>query len=697
MGDNSNGGKHGGLNIIIAGGGIGGLTAAIALRQRGHNVHIYEQSRFADEIGAAIHMTPNAMGVLKHIGIDPSESGAVPLLQSRFYSSNNDLLGTVNSDEDAARWQNPWLLAHRAHFHTQLKAAAVSSEGKGVPVKINTSSAVISVHPDSATITLADGTTHSGDVVIGADGVHSKTRVGITSPAPECFKTSVSAFRFIIERNVVLEDAETREMAQNIGSMDIWYHTDRKVVVYPTSNNKLLNFVCVHPETMSSSSNSYNKLASKESLLKVFGDFHPRVLRLLSKAGEGDIKVYPFYDMKTLPSFVSARLALIGDAAHPITPHMAQGGAMAIEDAVSLSIMLDEAVTPAEVPERLQLYNRARYERASAIQEYSRQVGRDGADSSADVKQFAAFMLHHYIDIALSHDEVHFSTHLLRLHTWVTHTPPVRWRQPTVFGPLAGPRQDASGDPYTKTLDNSTKTSMNIQFKTSATLLQNLFPNDRYYFEEKDTVKIASFCVDTLQNIAWLGGGGYDVLALYVHGVCYKEADGRIRKGTYCPIMLENLADSILTGREELGMPKMFSDIKILEDTTSRRAEISWRGAHWATLELQNPQTAETDPNPINSGEGLLVHKFIPSTEVGKPDAEYDILHMNDATPRIRSIRVTHPENIILDIKNLGKEALPTLHPVVSRLAELPIFEIVGGTLKEYQGVENFSNMYKLS
>jgi ribulose 1,5-bisphosphate synthetase/thiazole synthase len=79
----SNGASHGGLHVIIAGGGIGGLTAAIALRQRGHHVHVYEQSRFANEIGAAIHMTPNAMGVLKHIGIDPRDSGAVPLVQVR--------------------------------------------------------------------------------------------------------------------------------------------------------------------------------------------------------------------------------------------------------------------------------------------------------------------------------------------------------------------------------------------------------------------------------------------------------------------------------------------------------------------------------------------------------------------------------------------------------------------------------------
>jgi 2-polyprenyl-6-methoxyphenol hydroxylase-like FAD-dependent oxidoreductase len=250
---------------------------------------------------------------------------------------------------------------------------------------------VISVDPHTSTVTLEDGSSHSGDVVIGADGVHSKSRAGIVMPPPETFKTHASAFRFIIERKVVLEDPETRKMVQEPGSMDIWYHTDRKIVLYPTSNNTLLNFVCIHPGVLSDTTNSYDKLASKESLQEVFRDFHPRVLRLLNKVEEADIKVYPFFDLKTLPTFVSCRLALVGDAAHPFTPHMAQGGAMAIEDAVSLSIMLDETVTPSEVPERLQLYNQARYERASAIQEYSRQVGGDGTDSSTDANLFAAF------------------------------------------------------------------------------------------------------------------------------------------------------------------------------------------------------------------------------------------------------------------------------------------------------------------
>jgi 2-polyprenyl-6-methoxyphenol hydroxylase-like FAD-dependent oxidoreductase len=200
------------------------------------------------------------------------------------------------------------------------------------------------------------------------------------------FRTESNAFRFILERAVVEADPVTRPLVQTHGSMDMWYGDDRKIVLCPTFYNNLLNFVCVHPASMSNASNDYNESASKSVLLDIYKDFHPSVVALLDKAHPAEVKVYPFFDMAQLPTFASERLAVIGDAAHPFTPRLAQGGAMAIEDAVSLAIMLDGSVTPAEVPQRLQWYNEARYERASTIQEYSRQVGGDSAGSDGKKK-----------------------------------------------------------------------------------------------------------------------------------------------------------------------------------------------------------------------------------------------------------------------------------------------------------------------
>lgn len=304
--------------------------------------------------------------------------------------------------------------------------------------------------------------------------------------------------------------------------------------------------------------------------------------------------------------------------------------------------------------------------------------------------------VHDYMAYALSHDEVHFSTQQLRNHRWKSHKGELRWRQPTAFGLLPGPRQDALGNSFAGSLSKSTSTSATVLFETSATLLRNLFPDPRYYFDKRDTVAKVSVSVKSLRNMAWLGGGGYDLLELDIHGVCYKGSDGVVRKGTYCPLMVENLADPILTGREELGFPKMFSDIDISRHTTSYRANISWRGAQWVTFEISGLQTANKDPAETDRGEGLLVHKYIPSTEIGKPDADYGILHLNDTRPTVKSVQAADKSSARLEFHDLGPKLLPTLHPVASRLAELPIFKTIGASVTEYQGVSDITNLERL-
>ena len=267
-------------------------------------------------------------------------------------------------------------------MHNALKDKALSSTEEGHQPELHLSSSVIDIDTSTATLTLKDGSKVTGDVIIGADGVHSVTRSHIPGGDVQPFGSGKSAFRFMVERKVAQEDPATSRFVQKTGELSIWYASDRRVVMYPTSNNQILNFVCIHPESESDATGDWNSDANKSKLLEVYKDFHPDCLKLLDKADPSSLKVWKLLDMAVLPSWVNNRLALLGDAAHPFLPHQGQGGACAIEDAAALGVVLERGITREEVPARLALYEKIRCERANRIQEYTRLAGRDFQDDA---------------------------------------------------------------------------------------------------------------------------------------------------------------------------------------------------------------------------------------------------------------------------------------------------------------------------
>jgi hypothetical protein len=114
-----------------------------------------------------------------------------------------------------------------------------------------------------------------------------------------------------------------------------------------------------------------------------------------------------------------------------------------------------------------------------------------------------------------------------------------------------------------------------IKFKTSRTFLQNLFPAESFMFESPATVAYASFKSTTLGNMSWLGGGGYNHFGLHIHGVMYKKRDGSVVDVSYLPVLFEDLADPIITGRDEIGIPKVYCELDIQRQESSYRAQAS--------------------------------------------------------------------------------------------------------------------------
>ncbi|KAJ5751897.1 Salicylate hydroxylase [Penicillium odoratum] len=684
-----------GLRVLIVGAGIGGLAAAIALRQQGHEVELFERSRFANEIGAAIHLTPNANGLLKRIGVDASQYGAVLTEQLRDYTSDGKLTFTGRFDQFADTWQHEWLLCHRAHLHEALKDKA-GAPGKGKPAVLHTSCKVAGVDPETATVILSDGTKVHGDVVIGADGVHSVARRHVTGSDKQAFSSGKNAFRFMVSRKEALDDPDTAHLAQDMGSVDMWHASDSKVVIYPCVNNEMLNFVCIHPDTLTNIgvSQGWDQTVGKDTLLQVYRDYDPVVRKLLAKADPDTLKIWPLLDMETLPSWVDHRLALMGDAAHPFLPYRASGGAMAIEDGIALAVLLPGDLSKAEVPERLKLYEKARHGRVTRIQEYTRESGRSHLPMSKVME---------IISEIYDHDEWDYVTEFLRQHQR-TQNPEVYYRQPSVFGPMPGPRQDFWGRSRALASARARFCTVSIKIKTSRTLLKNLLPNSAYSFSGTGSVAYATFSQTSLDGLEWLAGGGYNHIGLYIHGIGYKQADGMVTKGTYLPIMFEDLTDPILSGREELGFPKLYSDIDVNKQEQSYHITTSWRGAVWGRMSLTGlREEEETAPVEGSTAQGLLVHRYMPSVGregKGTPEAEYPVFIDLAAESQIvpsNITRVLKASQAELEINALDWNQLPTLHHITSRLAEIPVYDIVEAKVVQGEGVMDISSAKKLA
>ncbi len=593
-------------------------------------------------------------------------------------------------------WQHPWHLAHRVRLHDTLKRVATDDKGPGRPAQLLTSNRVVSIDCGAGIVTTKEGTEHKGDVIIGADGVHSIARLSIANWEDKPpFDSSKSAFRFMIPQSAAAEDPVTSKFCEKKGGLLMFYAEDRRIVLYPTNNNEELNFVCIHPSEETKASGDWNNETSVEKLLHVFRNFDSSVRALLSKANPATLKVWNLLDMEKLPTFVHERMALVGDAAHPFLPHQGQGAGMAIEDAASLAVMLGDLQSRDEIPERLKLYNEARYERAHAIQQFTRLVGQDEKDRSERLDMMK------YTVYNFGHDEWDASTQRLREWKWVQT--PAYWRQPIVFGPIPGPRQNHLA--MARNGSQSTSITASIKFKTSRTVLQNLFPPGRkgLSFSNPATFAYASITTTTLDGMEWLGGKGYSFWALWIHGVQYTKKDGSVLTGSFLPIMFENLTDPIVSGREELGMPKLFSDIDVQRTEKSYDINTSWRNATWGTFKLSNLK--EIDTSQATSGvsgdadANQFTYRYMPSVgaEQKSHAAEeyFAAVHLAEEDPP-RVTRCFETSEAKVELDKCDWKRLPTLYHIIERLAEVPVYEIMGAKVTESVGVTDLRSCRRI-
>ncbi|MEL6235554.1 MAG: FAD-dependent oxidoreductase [Pseudomonadota bacterium] len=341
--------------VLIAGGGIAGLTAALALARRGFEVELVERAELFGEIGAGIQLGPNAMRVMEALGL------AEPVVTAGFRPRCAEIrLGDLGhqvfslSFDGTAPPGRAFVQIHRADLHALLLAAA-----RDAGAVLTGSAQAVSVAQSEArvTLTLADGTTRDAEFLIGADGLRSAIQPHVVTAPPPRFTGQV-AWR----ATLAAEDLPDGLVAPN-GT--IWVGPGRHVVTYFLRGGALVNIVAVEERTHWQEE-GWTTPGDPDALRAAFAGWHPRVTGLLDRIDTAYI--WALRDRPPLPVWTKGRVALIGDACHPMLPFLAQGAAMAIEDGWVLAAAL--ARNPG--PEGLARYAAARQARTARVQHAAR-------------------------------------------------------------------------------------------------------------------------------------------------------------------------------------------------------------------------------------------------------------------------------------------------------------------------------------
>ena len=348
--------------ILIAGGGIGGLAAAIGLAQKGFPVLVLEKARQLGEIGAGIQLGPNAFHAFDYLGVGETAR------KMAVYVDSLRLMDALTADEICriplgeafrARMGNPYAVVHRGELHGVFLEACEAHP----LVELRTSSAVAGYAQDggSATAILESGERVTGRALIGADGLWSPVRaqlVGDGAPRVSGHTTY---------RSVIPVDEMPEELRWNAATL--WAGPRCHIVHYPLSGWKLFNLVVTYhndaPEPVA------GKPVSHDEVRRGFEHVAPMARQVIEKGQEW--KLWVLCDREPVANWVDGRVALLGDAAHPMLQYMAQGACMAMEDAVALAHEMEAA--GGDVETALPAYNARRALRTARVQLQSREVG----------------------------------------------------------------------------------------------------------------------------------------------------------------------------------------------------------------------------------------------------------------------------------------------------------------------------------
>jgi salicylate hydroxylase len=343
-------------SIIIVGGGIGGMTAALALSRSGHNVRLYERAPAFSEIGAGIMLTPNATRVLRHLGVAAALDACSMRPPASTYRRFDDasLVGDSPLGEQIeATYGAPYLHLHRSDLIDVLTDAARAQGG----VELFTAHEAIgcSQRDGRVTVQFTGGRTAEAGLVVACDGVRSTLRSQLAPAAEPRFRGQV-AWRGLLPAAGLPARVTAEESV-------VWIGPDRHIVQYVLRGGTLVNYVAIAAKD-EWAEEGWTIPAAVEQVVAEFAGWHEDVQQLLAATPPDALYKWGLFDRDALDQWVYGNVVLLGDAAHPTLPFMAQGSAMSIEDALILSRCLDAYGSRAEALDR---YQRVRQERTARI------------------------------------------------------------------------------------------------------------------------------------------------------------------------------------------------------------------------------------------------------------------------------------------------------------------------------------------
>ncbi|MFH5822888.1 FAD-dependent monooxygenase [Georgenia sp. AZ-5] len=345
------------IRVAVVGGGIGGLAAANALRHRDIEVTVHEQAPALGEVGAGVFLAPNGARQLQRWGLwdDVVAAGARLGEGSTYFRQDGTPVAPILTT-DSSGW-NAVFGMHRADL-IDILARPLPAESLLTGHRCTG----FEQRDDVARLHFGNGDVVEADVVVAADGIHSALRHHVVPPSMPVFSGSV-AYRGLVAHESVPE--------WPTGASRLWMGEGKHFLVYPVRAGTLINYVGFVPSD-EQTRESWSAPGDPDALRAAFAGWDPRVEDLL-----GQVETtywWGLYDREPLPTWSAGRLTLLGDAAHPMLPHLGQGANQAMEDAAALATVLAHA-DRASAPRALQVYEHVRRERTSAVQRGARENG----------------------------------------------------------------------------------------------------------------------------------------------------------------------------------------------------------------------------------------------------------------------------------------------------------------------------------